>query len=65
MKEQIRTAIENTLKNLGIEGVDFAVDFPTDKSTNADYFSNVAMVAAGKVGQAPRAITRGAAEHHN
>ncbi len=53
MKEQIRTAIKESLKTLGIEGVGFVVDFPTDKTAGADYFSNVAFVAAGKVGQAP------------
>jgi arginyl-tRNA synthetase len=56
MKEQIRVAIVEVLKSLGIEEVDFVVDFPTDKSAGADYFSNVAMASAGKVGQAPRVI---------
>ncbi len=56
MKEEIYTAIENALKNLGIEGVDFVVDFPTDKSAAADLFSNVAMAASKKAGQAPRVI---------
>lgn len=56
MKEQIRAAISEALKTLGIEDVDFVVDHPTDKNTTADYFSNVAMVVAGKTKQAPRAI---------
>ena len=56
MKEQIRAAISEALKTLGIEEVDFVVDHPTDKNTTADYFSNVAMVVAGKTKQAPRAI---------
>lgn len=56
MKESIRAAITDALKTLGIDGVDFVVDFPTDKTSGADYFSNVAMVAAGKAGKAPRLI---------
>ncbi len=56
MKEEIRAAIQKALENLGIEGVDFVVDIPTDKSTGADYFSNVARAAAKKAGQAPRII---------
>ncbi len=43
MKDEIKNAIEKALADLGIEGVDFVVDHPTDKNTEADYFSNVAM----------------------
>ncbi len=53
MKEQIHTAIKAALKTLGIEGVDFLVDHPTDKRTRADYFSNVALVAAKQLGESP------------
>ena len=56
MQEQIRVAIVEALNTLGIEEGDFAVDHPTDKNTAADYFSNVAMVVAKQVGQAPRLI---------
>jgi arginyl-tRNA synthetase len=56
MKEEIRAAIEHALKTLGIEGVEFVVDFPTDKVSGADYFSNVAMAAAKKVGKPPLEI---------
>ena len=56
MQEQIRGAIVEALNTLGIEEGDFAVDHPTDKNTAADYFSNVAMVVAKQVGQAPRLI---------
>ena len=56
MKEQIQAAIEKALKNSGIEETFFAVDHPTDKNTEADYFSNVAMVTAKRVGQAPRQL---------
>jgi arginyl-tRNA synthetase len=53
MQEQIRTAILEALKTLKIEGGDFVVDHPTDKNTAADYFSNVAMVVAKKIGKSP------------
>ena len=56
MQEAIKRAIDDALKTLGIAGGDFAVDHPTDKNTGADYFSNVAMVVAKEVGQAPRVI---------
>ena len=56
MQEQIRSAILESLKTLGIEEVAFAAEHPTDKSTDADYFSNVAMVVSKQVGQAPRQI---------
>lgn len=52
MQEAIRTAINNALKTLGVEGVTFAVDHPTDKIITADYFSNVAL-AATKQAQIP------------
>ena len=48
MKEQIHAAIEKALRNSGIEETFFAVDHPTDKNTEADYFSNVAMVVFSK-----------------
>ncbi len=56
MKETIRHSITDALKSLGIEAVDFVVDYPTDKSAHADYFSNVAMAASKQAGQAPRVI---------
>ncbi len=56
MKEEIHAVIEYALKTLGIEGVHFVVDFPTDKTAAADYFSNVAMAASKKLGQSPRLI---------
>ncbi len=54
MKKEIREQIELVLSELGFSGIDFAIDFPTDKNTDADYFSNVAMVAAKQAGEAPR-----------
>lgn len=56
MKDYIQVAIEKALKDLGIEETVFTIDHPTDKNTSADYFSNVAMVMAKKIGQAPRQI---------
>ncbi len=56
MQGQIRIAILEALNTLGIEGGDFAVDHPTDKNTDADYFSNVAMVVAKSTEEAPRII---------
>ncbi len=53
MQEQIKTAILDALKTLGIEGGDFVVDYPTDRATNANYYSNVAMVVAKKMGKSP------------
>jgi len=53
MKDEIRAVITKTLTTLGIEGVGFVVDFPTDKNSGADFYSNVAMAAAKKVGKSP------------
>ena len=56
MKEDIHAAIVKALATLNIEGIGFVVDQPTDKNTEADLFSNVAMVAAGILGTAPRTV---------
>ena len=53
MQEAIKQAIKNVLSSLDITEVDFVVDFPTDRATQADYFSNVAMVVAKNVGKSP------------
>lgn len=53
MEEKIRTAINESLKTLGIEGIDFVVDFPTDKNSGADFYSNVAMVISKQLGKSP------------
>lgn len=58
MQDTIAHAINEALKNLGITEGNFAVDHPTDKNTGADYFSNVAMVVAKQVGQAPVAVAK-------
>lgn len=56
MQEAIKTAITEALQTLNIESVSFVVDHPTDTHTKADYFSNVAMAAAPKLGQVPTEI---------
>ncbi|MEN9920601.1 MAG: hypothetical protein RL538_494 [Candidatus Parcubacteria bacterium] len=57
MQETIHKAITEALETLGItEEVNFVVDYPTDKNSGADYFSNVAMVVAKKVGKAPKDV---------
>ena len=54
--DEIKKAIDKAIVDLVIEGRDFVVDHPTDKNTQADYFSNVAMVVSKQLGEAPRTI---------
>ena len=56
MEKVIKQAIETALETLKIEGVHFVVEHPTDKNTEADYFSNVALAAAKLVGKPPREV---------
>ncbi len=56
MQDAIKHAIIQALRTLNITGSDFSVDHPTDKSTGADYYSNVALVVAKQVGQPSRTI---------
>ncbi len=56
MKETLTFALKEILAAQGHEGVSFVVDYPTDKNTEADYFTNVAMVLAGKRGLAPKVV---------
>lgn len=53
MQNDIRRAIFAALTELGIEPVEFVVEHPSDLS-HGDYASNVALVAAKQVGEAPR-----------
>lgn len=53
MKEVIRKAIHEALQSLSAGEATFDVDHPTDINTEADYFSNVALVVAKKVQQSP------------
>jgi arginyl-tRNA synthetase len=55
MKEEIKKQLVVVLGDLGIEGVDPAVEYPGD-SKNGDYSSNVALVAAKKLGKNPREL---------
>ncbi len=63
MQTLIKTHIEKALKDLGIEGVNFVVDHPTDKNTKADYFSNVALAAAKIAEKSPRDIAEQILKH--
>lgn len=53
MQEAIRTAITTALN---LDEANFVVDHPTDKNTEADYFSNVALVVSKQIGKAPQAV---------
>lgn len=55
MTATLRQAIADALVQLGIEGVNFSVEYPTDP-THGDYASNVAMVSAKAAGEVPRAL---------
>jgi len=55
MEDVIKTAIEESLAELGIEPVDFTVEHPSDME-HGDYACNVAMVVAKEVGKSPRAV---------
>ncbi len=58
MDAKIKATLIEVLKTLDIEGVDFVVGFPTDKNSGADFFSNVAMAVAKKVGKSPVEIAQ-------
>ncbi|MAZ29896.1 arginine--tRNA ligase [bacterium] len=53
--QQIRDAIANALTELNLPSVDFSVEHPADV-THGDYATNVAMVLAKQVGEAPRQV---------
>ncbi len=55
MQAEIRKAIQNVLTDLGVTGVDFVVEHPSDIS-HGDYATNVAMVCAKGLGKNPREI---------
>lgn len=55
MQETIAEAIREVLTSLGVSNVFFTVEHPTELA-HGDYASNVALVAAKQVGQAPRAV---------
>lgn len=55
IKQQIKTLIEKELQKLDITDVSIIVDYPSD-AKHGDYTSNVAMVAAKKLGKNPREL---------
>ncbi len=61
---KIKNLINEALKNLGIEGADFAIEHPADFKMG-DYSTNVAMVLAKKIGQNPKELAGKIAEELN
>ncbi len=55
MEEQIRKAVEEVLKTLGVEGVSFVVERPAALA-HGDYATNVALSASKKIGKSPREL---------
>ncbi|MFT7507614.1 MAG: arginyl-tRNA synthetase [Acidimicrobiales bacterium] len=55
MENTIRQAIIDVLQELGIDGVNFVVEHPTELS-HGDYACNVAMAAAKQFGKNPREL---------
>lgn len=55
MEQEIRGAIEGILTELGVTDVNFVVEHPAD-ITHGDYATNVALVAAKRLGKSPREI---------
>ncbi|MFM7088403.1 MAG: arginine--tRNA ligase [Candidatus Paceibacterota bacterium] len=57
MESKIKNLINEALKNLGIEGADFAIEHPADLKMG-DYSTNVAMVLSKKLGESPRELAQ-------
>ena len=57
MESKIKNLINEALKNLGIEGGDFAIEHPVDLKMG-DYSTNVAMVLSKKLGESPRELAQ-------
>jgi arginyl-tRNA synthetase len=55
LKNEIKSLLEEAIKVLGIEAPVITVDYPTDAS-HGDYTTNIAMVAAKKLGKNPREL---------
>ena len=64
MQEKIRNLIDEALKNLGIEDVDFVVEHPEDLK-NGDYSTNVAMAGAKQLKSNPRELAQKVLEELN
>ena len=52
MTEELRSLIQETLKNLNLPSTDFTLEHPNDTS-HGDYATNVAMVLAKTQGSNP------------
>jgi arginyl-tRNA synthetase len=55
IEEKIKNLINNILKNLNVEDVNFSIEHPEDFK-NGDYSTNVAMVCAKKMGKNPKEL---------
>lgn len=55
IQETIRKSIDIALKNLGISGVSFVIEHPTELS-HGDYATNVALAASKIMGKSPREV---------
>lgn len=55
IQQKIKNLIDSALESLGISGVTFTLEHPTDLS-HGDYACNVAMVGAKQAGKNPRAL---------
>ncbi len=57
MQEEIYKAIQQALAALGVEGVEFVVERPANLA-NGDYATNVALIAAKKLGKNPKEVAQ-------
>jgi arginyl-tRNA synthetase len=55
MQEELKKVLEKAIADLGVEGVPVILDRPADPK-HGDYSSNVALVAAKKLGKSPREV---------
>lgn len=55
MEETLHKAVEEALKEQGVEGAAFVIEWPTD-SSHGDYSTNVALTASKALGKTPREI---------
>lgn len=61
LKQQLITHLASVLKDLGIEGITPQVDYPADPA-HGEYATNVALVAAKKIGKKPMELAEEIAE---
>jgi arginyl-tRNA synthetase len=53
ISEKLKNSIKTALTNLGIEGVSFTIEHPTELS-HGDYATNIALICAKTIGKNPR-----------